>query len=126
MTNYGSVMGSKLIFKPNLISRLTEVPVKSAVRNSPILIKRSFYESDTLTYLMQGFYSPDSKPANTSIVSPFGEYKNEFIFDGRKLIYIRTFTLIEGTFSKDKYESFFNFLDKVRTEDERKYIFSRI
>jgi hypothetical protein len=126
MTNYGSVLGSNLIFKPNLISRLTEIPVRSAIRNSPIVIKRSFSESDTLTYLMQGFYSPESKPANISIGSPFGEYKNEFIFDGHKLIYIRTFKLNEGTFSRDKYDSFVEFLDKVRTEDDRKYIFSRI
>jgi transglutaminase-like putative cysteine protease len=121
----GSISGKRLILKPNLLSKIDDIPVRSLQRNSPIIIRRSFYECDTITYLFKSSYKTDIKPGNFSLITPFGEYEYDYSFNNNKLVYIRSFKLLKGIFPKDKYESFVDFLEKIQVEDNKQIVLTK-
>jgi hypothetical protein len=124
--DYGLVSGSKLILKPNLISRLKEIPLRSVQRNSPIQIRRSFCESDSLLFLLQGAFYQDIKPTTISVKTEFGEFRADFNLKDNKLSYIRSFKLFKCILGKEKYDSFVDFFEKVQAEDNRQIILTKL
>jgi hypothetical protein len=95
---YGSIKGGYLVFKPNFINRIGKIPLKSVQRKAPIEIKRSYSETDTITYLLNGKYLSDLKPVTFSLKSPYGEYNYKIISGNKKICYIRSLKLIKGVF----------------------------
>lgn len=123
--DYCSATGNQLIFKPNIISRLNDVPVRSFARISPVFIRRGYNETDTLTYTIPFKFNSGSEPLEYALNSPFGEYKYTIKFSQSKLVYTRSFTLFEGTYPPEKYNDLVDFLESVRSEDNRQLIFKQ-
>jgi hypothetical protein len=119
---YGSIKGGYLVFKPNFINRIGKIPLKSVQRKAPIEIKRSYSETDTITYLLNGKYLSDLKPVTFSLKSPYGEYNYKIISGNKKICYIRSLKLIKGVFPAINYDSFVDFLNRVLIEDNRQII----
>ncbi len=120
------VSGSKIIFRPNLFSRIEEMPVRTIQRNSPIVIRRPFSEYDSITYFLQGRFKSEAEPVEFHLVSPFGEYKSGYILNDNKLTYIRSFKLFKGIFPKTNFESFIDFFEKIQTEDNRQIALNKL
>lgn len=119
---YATKSGTHLIVVPNMLTRLTDIPVSSVQRKSPIVIRRSYCEYDTVRYVLQRGCKSETVPGNFSLNTPFGEYKSEIYFDWNRLTYIRTFKLLKGNFPVEMYESFCGFFEKVRNEDNRQFV----
>ncbi len=123
--DYCSFTSGKIIFKPNVITRISDVPVRNAKRKSPIVIKRSFCETDTITFLLQSYYRSELKPVEFSLKSRFGEYDYKIVFENKKIRYIRSFKLTKGNFPAEDYDSFVDFFNAALTEDNRQIVLDR-
>jgi len=117
--DYAIVSGTKIILRPNLLTSIEEMPVRTTMRNSPIQIRRASSEYDSITYFLQGRFKSYVQPVDFQLVSSFGEYKSKYILSDNKLTYIRKFKLFKGTFPESDYESFVDFFEKIQTEDNR-------
>ena len=124
--DYSALANGKIIFKPNLLTRIGNVPVRIAKRKSPVIIKRSFCETDTITFLLESYFRSDLRPFEFSLKSLFGEYSYKIVFENKKVRYVRSFKLLKGNFPAGDYESFVDFLNTVLTEDNRQIILDRI
>lgn len=123
---YASVTGGKLIFKPNFISRITNVPLRDEKREAPIYIRRSYSETDTITFLLRRQYKSDLKPVSFSLNTIFGDYNYSINFNNKKVYYIRSFKLFKGNYQPDKYDSFVDFISTILTEDNKQVVLDLI
>ena len=124
--DYAVVSGTKIIFRPNLFSRIEAIPVRTVQRNSPIVIRRAFSDYDSITYFIQSRLKTEAKPVEFRLISPFGEYKSEYILNDNKLTYIRSFKLFNGIFPKTSFESFIDFFEKIQNEDNRQIALNKL
>jgi hypothetical protein len=124
--DYGSIAGNNLIIKPNILSRLQNVPPRAASRNSPIIIRRSRCEYDTINYSLQASVKSEIKPNVFSLNTPFGEYRSEIIIHGNSMKYIRMLKLSRGKYLKENYDSFLNFMEKIMIEDNKQITWTRL
>jgi hypothetical protein len=124
--DFATVSGDRMMIRPNLLSRIEEMPLRTLQRNSPVKIRRSYCEYDSLTYLLQGQYKSDLKPFDFRLVSPFGEYRSGYILKENRLTYIRSFKLTKGLFPVTEYESFITFCEKIQAEDSRQIILNKL
>ncbi len=119
---FGSAMDGKLILRPDLMTRVTDLPLRSALRKSPVMIRRSLCEYDTATYIMTRMIKPDILPKTFSLTSSFGEYSSGYYTDGNKLICTRSLKLNKGRYPVEAYDAFAEFFEKVNNEDRRQII----
>ena len=124
--NYCQVMGNYLFFIPNLLNKITDVPVAADQRTTDIFIRRSSCETDTVIYTIPGKYSVGSIPVKTEIKTKFGNYSSEIINDKGTLYYIRNFELRKGLFPKEDYPAFKEFFDEILKADANKVSLKKI
>lgn len=126
LSGYGAVIGNKILFNPNLMTKLDKLPYKTRERRSDIIIKRSFNEIDTITYKIPVSYKLDQIPEKIIIASRFGEYWSEISTDNNAITYIRKFSLFSGSYPVSDYSDFVDFFEKISTADEHKIALARI
>jgi hypothetical protein len=114
---YCSFKDNKIIIRPNLLSRIKDVPVRSLHRKSPVVIKRPYSESDTVLLSFQSMIKSDFKPVDYSLKTIFGEYRYKISYENRKIIYSRSFKLYKGTFPSSEYDSFVDFFNNILAAD---------
>lgn len=119
-TNYWTQMGDKIILKLNLLNALESVPPTIRNRQSPVVISRNYSECDTLIYQMPENMQVAALPEKTVINSEYGNYSGEAKAEGNKVIYYRYFQINKGSYPKENYESFREFLEKIATADMAK------
>ncbi len=119
---YGTKSETRMILVPNMLTRLADIPVSSVQRKSPIFIRRSYCEYDTVVYVFQRICKSESIPENFSLKTPFGEYECKMHLDRNRLTYTRSFKLMKGNFPSEMYESFCTFFEKVRNGDNRQLV----
>lgn len=124
--NYASVSGAKFIFRPNIFMPNDSIPFRAFQRISPINIRRSVSELDTVTYIIQGSRDTKFRPLSFSLNSPFGEYKNELSFKAGRLIYTRSLNIFKGVYPKELYSDFVDFFEKIHFEDNKQIVFSNL
>jgi hypothetical protein len=124
--DYATISGNRIIFRPNLISRLEEILVRTAQRTSPINVRRAYTEYDSITYILPGRYKSAIKPNDFSLESPFGKYELRYMLNDNKLTYIRSYKMYKGVYPKTDFESFLDFFEKIQTEDNRQIALDRL
>lgn len=125
MTAYGTLTGERMIFKPDLISRLDSMPSRLSERRSPVYLDRPYITSDTIMYSLPGSFRPEQLPEDRSVETRFGSYSSTCSVKGSKLIYTRTIKMKAGTYPASDYSDFINFCEKISVLDERKVILTK-
>jgi hypothetical protein len=120
LINYGIVMGNKIILKPNLMTRVTELPVGTKDRKSEICIRRPFEEIDTVIFRIPAGFKIAQIPARVTIATKFGEYSSEILSDDNTITYLRSFKLFNNIYSVSDYPAFVDFFEKISFSDEIK------
>lgn len=126
LANYGSILGNRIILKPNLITRIENQPYKTKERKSDIRIRRAYSNIDTITYILPKGYKIDNIPEPVSIKCKFGEYYSGITSDNKGIRYTRTLSLYEGDYPVTDYPDFSDFFEKISVSDERKIAFIKI
>jgi hypothetical protein len=126
LTDYGTIVGNRIILKPNLMTRIENQPYKTKDRKSDIRIRRAFSNTDTITYILPKGYKMDNIPAPVSVKSKFGEYSSAITFDTKGIKYTRKLNLYEGDYPVTDYPEFTDFFEKISVFDERKIALIKI
>ncbi|WP_224488880.1 DUF3857 domain-containing protein [Robertkochia flava] len=121
--SYMSKAGEQLLLSLNVFNRKVELPDRYRNRKLPFQVNRGKLHTDEYTFHLPEGYRPESIPDSVSLKTEFGDYAisckaNE---DGT-LTYKRSFLLKNGSYPKEKYGEFRNFLKKVRSSDQAKIL----
>ena len=120
ITDFCTRMENRFLFNPNLMTRFSKVPVKTKDRKSEIVIRRPYWESDTLAYVLPSLYKVGNIPLNLVLQSKFGEYQTKIVYNDHELRHIRTLKFFRGEYPASDFDEFEDFCRKVAISDERK------
>jgi len=121
--NYATKIGEKLLVPINPFNRLTVNPAKYIERKLPFQIKRSFKDIDEVEFIIPDGFVLEGLPGNYEIENEFGKYKIQIEkTQENKIKFTREYMLIEGEYSKEKYNSYRAFIKKISKKDKSKFI----
>lgn len=120
LSNYGIIMGNRILINPNLMTRIEKLPYRTKDRKSEISIRRPCNEIDTVIFRLPAKYKLDKMPPKVSFSTKFGEYSTEIISDNKTISFIRRFKLFNGDYPVSEYPEFVDFFEKISASDESK------
>lgn len=120
LSNFGIVMGNRILIKPNLMTKVGKLPFLTKDRKSEVSIRRPYSEIDTIIYNLPVNYKLDRIPSKQTVITKFGEYSSELISDKKTVCYIRIFRLFNNNYPVTDYPSFVDFFEKISACDETK------
>jgi hypothetical protein len=123
LKSYGSKNGKRMFLQPNLLNKLAWNMPKYESRKSEVILREPFIDVDTVEFAIPAKFYPEFVPEKSHIITEFGSYQTEFIASENKLVYIRKFSLNKGTFPKEKYADFSEFIKKIKSADAIKLVF---
>jgi len=92
------------------------------VRTLPVQINYPIYTIDTLEYTVTTDYKILSTPANTSVITKYGEYKTEFSNDKGTVKIYKSLKIFAGNYALEEYSQFYSFINQVRENENSTYI----
>ncbi len=122
LPNYGAIVGKRMYFNPNILSRFAKVPYRTQERKSEIYLRRSYQELDTIEYIIPLNYLVDKLPDKKNFKSKFGEYSSEVTSNGDKIKYVRLLKFTKGQYPVSDYNSFVDFCEQISVADQGKVI----
>lgn len=126
LRNYASITGKRMFLPLNILSNYIHPPEKCRDRKSDVLLKTSFYDSDTIIYHLPETWQVEHITDDIQLVSPFGEYSSTISIEDKKLTYTRNYKRNSGRFPPDAYRELYDFLKKVYKADNAKAVLIRI
>ena len=119
--NYGNKLGDEMIVRLNVFNMYRKNIKENNHRKQPLIVQSGFVHNDTLTIEVPKQYNVEHLPKPKVIENEFGLYKIEVVKLNDKLIkYTRKLQLLDGVFSVDKYQEYYEFIHSVRVNDNRK------
>jgi len=116
-SEYAAVDDGKISFMPNAVNRYGEYQKQVINRVTDVYINEGWTEEDEITYTLPAGYHLDTEPLNKLMEHPFGSFKISMKMEGNKLIYKRRLQVIDGTYPKDTYSDFVDFMREVYDKD---------
>lgn len=118
-----AVNGKRIFLTPNLMNRSRFIPEANANRQTDIIVKKGWVDSDTVRYhLPEGVYH-EFIPEPIHIESAFGIYNASCSIEEGLLVYTRELKIFEGKFPPEKYAELTQFYQSVKKADEMKVVF---
>lgn len=111
-----------IIFTPNLFSRIQEIPLKTIERTHPFEINDNSTMVDNYTITLPIGYVPQDLPYHFEIDTDFGTYRITASVKDNILNYNRVLSFKSGTYSKDDYDNYRDFLKKIKKTDDYKIL----
>ena len=118
LKQYAKHVGHKMLIRTNMMSVLEPMPYESHRRQSPIYIKQSRLEEDTINYQIPAGFKMNNIPPSKNITSDFGEYHSSVEPIEGGFQYIRKFHLFKGTYPPKDYEDFVDFTEEIANADK--------
>lgn len=110
---------------PNILSKLTSSPKKVRRRKSKFELDSEYSLIDSVTIDIPKKLSLVHIPKDVEIKTKFGLYRTKFDFKDHKIIYYRERQVYKGVYEAKEYKNFFEFLNKVRINDNKQIFFSQ-
>ncbi|AXT51197.1 DUF3857 domain-containing protein [Aquimarina sp. BL5] len=121
--NYATKAGSRLLVIPNVFNRLNGKMTKYKDRKTPLVISRGYVDTDEYIINIPVGYSINKLPEVKVFETVFGIYKNSLEkIDESTLKYSRTLRINDGSYPKEKYEEYRQFMSKIRNADKSKIV----
>lgn len=113
---YGSTENGRLYFMVNSVNRMG-APREVRNRFSPLYINRGYTDEDKITYKLPAGYHPVKQLLHVNLSKKFGNYTAMITITGDQLVYTRKLQVFDGTYTKEDYNDFVEFLDNVQDAD---------
>jgi len=121
--NYATKAGSRLLVIPNVFNRLNGKMTKYKDRKTPLVISRGYVDTDEYIINIPAGYSINKLPEAKVFETVFGMYKSSLKkIDESTLKYSRTLRINDGSYPKEKYEEYRQFMSKIRNADKSKIV----
>jgi hypothetical protein len=119
---FASVSGKRLFFQPNLFNKSGSTRIPQRERQYPFELTYPYVDTDTVEFIIPEEYHLEFLPDNTSIEASFGSYQSKVIAEEGKVTYIRTQTMVKGTFPSEDYLKYVEFRNAVAEADKMKLV----
>lgn len=122
--NYTKKLGNDFLFK---ILPLTESSSFGTVdeRKMPLSIPFAFQDKYDVEFTLPAGYKITEMPSPVNLKSEFGEYSLNFNVENNKLMVHRTLTNLKGSFPKEKFKEFAEFIKKISYHDHTKILITK-
>jgi hypothetical protein len=120
MTNYCTMMGSRLLVRLNQLNPMSDVPRNVRKREFNLEIKRARVENDTINFQLPAGYQVEALPEPVELKTDFGSFKCVSILNNDRIRMIRHLEIYKGVSLPEKYNEFREFLEKVAISDNSK------
>lgn len=117
LKKYANVNGKRLFFNPNLLNRINFTLPAIAQRSSDIVIHSAYLDVDSISFNIPAHMQLEYLPEAVSIQSKFGEYEAQYVVKEGKLLYVRKFKTIPGSYEAEDYEELRLFYEHVGKAD---------
>lgn len=118
--NYVVKNGDTYILTPNIFNTQRYIP-ESQNRLNPLYINRGYTDIEETEFLFEQKLKGLLLPVHEVIESPMGKYELKISSDGQKVNYFRKLEIKDGTYSADEYQTYYEFINKVATNDRIRY-----
>ncbi|MBD1421458.1 DUF3857 domain-containing protein [Sphingobacterium chuzhouense] len=118
--NYVVRSGKHAILLPNIFNQAKPI---SATRNrtNDLYINRGYTDVDVLHYILPDDVDTSTMPVNKRLETEMGIYELRISISNGILTCYRMIQLREGTYPKEKYAEFYQFMTEVYSSDRGKY-----
>ncbi len=123
---YGSVTGSRLFFKPNMMEKRTYVPPNIDNRLSPVRFYYPYYDADTVVFSIPNEYDIEMLPKEIYLTSTFGKFisKTELTED-RRVVFTRSLKIDKYEIPAEDYNEYKNFFAEIVKSDRAQVVLVR-
>ncbi|WP_430812801.1 MULTISPECIES: DUF3857 domain-containing protein [unclassified Carboxylicivirga] len=121
-SNYCSSMGNRKLLKLNIFNAFNSVPRYARSRNNPVYVQRNYSECDTITFEVPTNLGVEALPKETVLNTKYGKYQSHAVLDQGQITYYRYFEINKGTYPKEEFNDFREFLEKVSMADNAKTV----
>ena len=101
-------------------------PQKIETRKLPLVQDFSYYDNDSLTFLLPDGYQTESLPKGKNLKTEFGEYVSTVDIIEKTVTYTREITINRGEWPKEKYIDFVDFFSRIVEFDKSKLVLKKI
>lgn len=120
---YASKSGSRLLLQPNFFNRRETSPQRYQERKIPFEMERGYTDVDSYEIALPENFEVEALMDDVTIKNKFGEYAVSISQNPQhKLVYNRRFIINKGTYQKEDYESFREFILEVVKNDQAKIV----
>lgn len=118
-----TISGKRMFLTTNLMNKWSYVPEPLETRKTDIIRTMAFLDIDSITYELPVGYMLEYKPQNVVQKTEFGEYKTSVKVEGQQVTYVRTLQMNKGSYSKDLYSKYLEFLNQIIKNDTQQVVF---
>ncbi|MEZ4795627.1 MAG: DUF3857 domain-containing protein [Flavobacteriaceae bacterium] len=123
---YASNAGDKLLIKPNMFNRFTNIPPRYSDRKLPFVIERGFYDEDEYIINLPEGYKLETGMQPEEIKSQFGIYKASIeVLSDTQVRYKRSLEINKGSFKKDAYNDYRSFMRNIAKADKTSIVLNK-
>lgn len=123
---YVTTAGNSIFFPVNVFNRSTNIPKKYRDRKNAFQISRGFHDNDVVDVVLPDTYEIEFLPEVMKIESKFGNYSLEIEkTETNKLKLKRRLTINSGNYSKEEYEEYRIFREKIAKNDNSKIVLTQ-
>ncbi|MGJ8591995.1 MAG: DUF3857 domain-containing protein [Aquaticitalea sp.] len=120
---YAIKTGSRLLLQPNLFNRTDTAPKRYEERTTPFVIERGYTHTDQYEIVIPNTMEVEVLLEPTNIINKFGEYTTIVsLTEGNKILYQRKLVIEKGSYDKEDYDAYRNFLLEVVKNDNSKIV----
>ena len=123
--NFATVTGKRLFIQPNVMTKSQSRLSRDDTRKYDLQLSISFQDIDTIEMEIPVGYTPETKPLDVNIATPFGKFVSSTKIEGNKLYHYRKYEQYEGRFPASEYNKFVDFIDQVYKADRNRLVFVR-
>ncbi|WP_158250404.1 DUF3857 domain-containing protein [Aquimarina sp. I32.4] len=120
-------VGSRLLLSPNFFSKDQSNLPKYEVRKTSLVISRGYTNIDEYIINLPKGYQVGNLVEKTIIETEFGKYSYELQkINDKQIKFKRFLKIIDGTFSKEKYEEYRKFRTEIKKIDKSKIVLKQV
>ena len=125
--NYARKVGSRFLFNPNILNRQVNLPKIYKNRKYPLVLPRGEVKEDIVKIHLPSGYLINVLPPRKKIESTFGTYVWELkLINNDLLQFKRILEIKDGTFSKETYAEYRQFLSEIQKVDNSKILIQQL
>ncbi len=122
---YATLSGKRMFLLLNPLNQYNLSQKAGKERKNDIVIRRGFWDADTVEFTFPQDYRIEHKPENISISTPFGEYSTTISSENNHIRYIRHLKLFSGRYPASHYSEMETFLRQLQRSDQQKAVLIR-
>lgn len=118
--NYMTQGGNRFFLPLNLMNKYGSVPKSISDRKNDLFISNSFHLIDSVCFHLPENLSMEYLPEIVELTEDFGEYRFQCTLSENNILAVRDFKIKKGTYPKETYAEFVNFLNEINKADNSK------